>query len=429
MDRDRHGAQAVGQAARTGGLLAEQAQVEGDPLVGGAPGQAADADRREDEVGAGERRVQVGGGRPPAAPARARPPSAGSTCPTAASRASSTSCRTTSSTRLLAGVAQQRAVHEGDAEPAASENGQPHDRSTSTPAAAHASSVSGSAPSLVTSTSMSFDGAHPQGPRPGQLVPVGQQHHLVGGGDEGPLDRHLDRRGVQDLPVGADPARAEEGAVGADLPERVLGEDADQRLVGASQRTAEHHQLDPVVVAEHVHDGQARGHHGHRAPAQPAGQHHRRGADVQQQHVAVAHGLRRQPGHPVLVRGVRGRHLGEGPIRVAVQAGAPAQVRAAVDPGQHPRAVQLLQVAADRGGADVQLAGEVLDRHDAAGAQLPHDVDLPAVPHSAKIAATSAHIHAVLRASARFCLVNVDAQRALWRRRPPPPPRPRSPRS
>ncbi len=244
-----------------------------------------------------------------------------STCPTAARRRLVHVVQDHLVDPAVAGVAQQRAVHEGDAEPAASENGQPHDRSTSTPAAAHASSVSGSAPSLVTSTSMSVHGAHPQGPRPGQLVPVGQQHHLVGGGDERTLDRHLDRRGVQDLPVGADPARAEEGAVGADLPERVLGEDADQGLVGASQRTAEHHQLDPVVVAEHVHDGQARGHHGHRAPAQPAGQHHRRGADVQQQHVAVAHGLRRQPGHPVLVRGVRGGHLGEGPLRVAVQAG------------------------------------------------------------------------------------------------------------
>ena len=104
---------------------------------------------------------------------------------------------------------------------------------------AHASSVSGSAPSLVTSTSMSSMAADPQGPRAGELragrpaAPPGRR------GDHGALDRHLDPRGVQDLPVGADPARAEEEPVGADLAERVLGEDADQgagRCVAPARR-------------------------------------------------------------------------------------------------------------------------------------------------------------------------------------------------
>ncbi len=73
-------------------------------------------------------------------------------------------------------------------------------------------------------------------------------------------------------------------------------------------------------------------------------------------------------------------------------------------------------------------AGEVLDRHDAAGAQLAHDVDLPAVPHSAKIAATSAHIHAV---AARFCAVLPCQRRraagTMAASSAPPPPAPGAP--
>ena len=62
VDGDRDGAQAVGDAARADRLLAEDALVEGHPLVGGAALQPADADRGEDEVGAAEGLVEVGGG-------------------------------------------------------------------------------------------------------------------------------------------------------------------------------------------------------------------------------------------------------------------------------------------------------------------------------------------------------------------------------
>jgi hypothetical protein len=58
--RDR--AQAVGDAARADRLLAEDALREGHPLVVGTALQAADADRREDEVGAAQSLVEVGRG-------------------------------------------------------------------------------------------------------------------------------------------------------------------------------------------------------------------------------------------------------------------------------------------------------------------------------------------------------------------------------
>ncbi len=61
VHRDRHGAQAVGDAAGADGLLAEDPLGQGHLFVGGPALEAADADRREDEVGAGQRLVQVGG--------------------------------------------------------------------------------------------------------------------------------------------------------------------------------------------------------------------------------------------------------------------------------------------------------------------------------------------------------------------------------
>ena len=71
-DRERHGhgPQPVADPARARGLLAEQAEVEGEPLVDDPALEAADPDRREDEVGAvqclveGRRRVTFAGGGP-----------------------------------------------------------------------------------------------------------------------------------------------------------------------------------------------------------------------------------------------------------------------------------------------------------------------------------------------------------------------------
>lgn len=60
VERDRHRAQAVADPARSGRLLAEEPEVERDPLVSGAALDASDPHRGEDEVGAGERRVEVG---------------------------------------------------------------------------------------------------------------------------------------------------------------------------------------------------------------------------------------------------------------------------------------------------------------------------------------------------------------------------------
>ena len=57
--RDRHGAQPVGDPAGAGRLLAEHAEVEGDPLVGRAPLEAADPDRARTRSRPRERLVEV----------------------------------------------------------------------------------------------------------------------------------------------------------------------------------------------------------------------------------------------------------------------------------------------------------------------------------------------------------------------------------
>ena len=61
VDRDRNRAQAVGDAARADRLLAEHALIQCHTLVGRPALEPADAYRREDEVGAVERPVEVGG--------------------------------------------------------------------------------------------------------------------------------------------------------------------------------------------------------------------------------------------------------------------------------------------------------------------------------------------------------------------------------
>src|SRR4029079_8953199 len=62
VDRHRHGAQPVGDPARAGRLLTEQAEVEGDAFVRGAALEATHPDGGEHERGAAKRVVQVGGG-------------------------------------------------------------------------------------------------------------------------------------------------------------------------------------------------------------------------------------------------------------------------------------------------------------------------------------------------------------------------------
>ena len=78
VQRGRHRAQPVADPARTRRLLAEQPEAESEPLVDGATLETADADRREDEVGTGQRLVEVGRDASPSARprARSRPPRA-----------------------------------------------------------------------------------------------------------------------------------------------------------------------------------------------------------------------------------------------------------------------------------------------------------------------------------------------------------------
>ena len=63
-----------------------------------------------------------------------------------------------------------------------------------------------------------------------------------------------------------------------------------------------------------------------------------------------------------------GRLLSGPSTRSAVEGGA------TVHPGEHAGAVELVQVAPDRGGADVQGGGQVGDRHGAVGTDPGHDL-------------------------------------------------------
>jgi hypothetical protein len=83
-------------------------------------------------------------------------------------------------------------------------------------------------------------------------------------------------------------------SVGADLAEVVLGEEADQRPVGPPDDPAEEHELDLALVLELLVHGQAARDHRQRAPAEPPRHPVRRGADVQQDGLAVLD----EPGAP-----------------------------------------------------------------------------------------------------------------------------------
>ena len=131
---DRDGAQAVGDAARADRLLPEHALGQGDPLVGGAALQPADADRGEDEVGAAQRLVEVGGDAHLGRVGRRRRPARRAPARSPRSRAASRSCRTTCGDPALGVVAEQRPVDQRHPESAAAEDRQPHASITSTPA-------------------------------------------------------------------------------------------------------------------------------------------------------------------------------------------------------------------------------------------------------------------------------------------------------
>ena len=166
----------------------------------------------------------------------------------------SRSCSTTSVTRRSCWSREQGAVDERDPEAAAAEDGEPHARPPSrgehsAPAAAQCAGWSGSAPLLVTMASMS-SGPHTRGDAgAGELVASASSTVLVGGRDHGPLHGHLDGGGVEHAAVAPDAAGAEEQQVGVHLADRVLGEEADQRVVVAADHAAEQHQLDRRVVA------------------------------------------------------------------------------------------------------------------------------------------------------------------------------------
>ena len=128
----------------------------------------------------------------------------------------------------LVPVAQQGTVDEGCAEAAAPEHRELHASTTCVPGLA-ARVESGGVGALVGQQHVDRAGlAHTQGPGARHLVAVDEQHRDLGRVQQGPLDRHLDGGGVQDRAVGAHTARTEEDVAALDLPQRVLGEGADE---------------------------------------------------------------------------------------------------------------------------------------------------------------------------------------------------------
>ena len=117
VDRHRHGAQPVRDAARAGRLLTEQAQVEGDAFVRGAALEATDPDRGEHERGIAKRVVQVGGASAPSARRQYLRPSRSRTMLMPAAAAGPRRGAPPRSTRRRSGVAQQCAMTSGTRKP------------------------------------------------------------------------------------------------------------------------------------------------------------------------------------------------------------------------------------------------------------------------------------------------------------------------
>lgn len=208
--------------------------------------------------------------------------------------------------------------------------------------------------------------AHLGHPLAGELPGVGEQHHLLGGGHHGPLHRHLDHGGVHDLSAGSDAARSQEQPVGVQLAQAVLGEEAHQRAVLAADHTAGEHQLDAGVLGQLLVHHQIACDHGESAAVQLPGQAVGGGADVQQHRLAVLDHCRGALRQDVLVGDPDLGDLRERLITLLHH-------RAPVDAGEKAVLLQPDQVAADRGGAHVQLGGEIGHRGGPPGAQCPQD--------------------------------------------------------
>ena len=199
VDGDRDRAQPVGDAARADRLLAEDALVQGDPLVGGAALQAADADRGEDEVGAAQRLVEVGGdactargvGRPPAAcsaSTRATAPQPGGVQVVqgdVGDAALGAVRRAAPRTRAAPGIRRRPEWSASHLAPPLHLPRSNSERRSPGPTGA-----------FVTTTSSSSGPQTLAMPGAGELRRVGEQDHLVAGRDHRPFDRHLDDGGV-----------------------------------------------------------------------------------------------------------------------------------------------------------------------------------------------------------------------------------------
>ena len=161
-------------------------------------------------------------------------------------------------------------------------------------------------------------------------------------------------------------------------------------MVGAPDDPAEQDQLDRVVAAQHVEDREARGDDGDGASAQLARQKHRRGPDVEDDAVAVAHHRRRSAGDGALVGGVRRRDDGEATDGVRV--GHPLGHCSAVHAAQLTQPLEFDEVAADGRDAHAAEVGELLGGGAPVGAQPSHDGTLTDGSHAPTIASRNRHV-------------------------------------
>ena len=386
VEGDRHGAQRR-RPGRPGRWSPGRARPRSRATRSsrGAAGQAADPDRREDEVGAAQRRVEVGRWSSTRGGSACSAPSCSSTSATAARRPASTSCRTTSVDPAAGVVAQQGAVDEGHPEAAAAEDGQPHPTHHLDAGRGTARGSPGRLRRWSRARRCRRRRRPAACPSPGACAgrraapprrAAAMRARLTGTSTSG---------GVHDLPVRRG-RRSRRGRRGrrATCASGVLGEHTDQRVVGAPHQRRRAGPARPASSSRSSSsDGEAAGHHGDRAAAQLGG---RAAAVVVPMSSSTTSpsrtGRAASRATAVLVRGVRRR-----PPRRTGRSGSPSRpVRplrrgAAVDPGQHAGAVQLLQVAADRGGADVERRGRGRSTDTVPPARtLAHDLGRAAVP-------------------------------------------------
>lgn len=106
-----------------------------------------------------------------------------------------------------------------------------------------------------------------------QLGVVGEHHHLPRRLHQRPVDAGGEHVGGGQAALGGQTTARQEGAGHPQALEGLLGTTADQRIVGAAQGAAGHHDLDAVGMGQRLGDQQGVGDDGQTGdPGEPAGQ-------------------------------------------------------------------------------------------------------------------------------------------------------------